>query len=346
MSRSIAADAPRGRRERWFADAVIAGFVATGVATVVLVVAYNAAAAIGVEEGGGLFRRWLWELTHNEVVSFSRAAPGLAIMLHLVFGLFWAGVYAYWLEYRLPGSGWRSGMVFGLIPYAVSLFALLPAAGVGLLEWALSAGPLPVVGNLVLHLVYGGVLGQLYDASADQPALAEDARYDEPLERAAVAHSEQLGAAGILAGAAAGALLGLGLALLLPPTLPGEAFSGWSLVLAGSGLLAGGAVGAVVGSFAGLPGATRDPTDDDAPRPDLLEHTALPFLIPAAVILLAAATVTAIGLALLSLAPASRLLPVYVALGLTALIALGAWLLASAQSSRPSNRDTVSHSGH
>ena len=45
-----------------------------------------------------------------------------------------------------------------------------------MLDWAFSAGPLVPVGNLVLHLIYGFTLGQLYDASADEPALGDDLR--------------------------------------------------------------------------------------------------------------------------------------------------------------------------
>ena len=61
-------------------------------------------------------------------------------------------------------------MRFALLPWLFSLLVLLPAAMVNMLDWALSAGPLVPVGNLVLHLIYGFTLGQLYDASADEPA--------------------------------------------------------------------------------------------------------------------------------------------------------------------------------
>ncbi len=330
------------RRRRWLADAVIAGFVATGASAVILVVAFAVAEALGEEQGGGQFRSWLWELTHNQVVSFSQGAPALAILLHLVFGLIWALVYAYWFEYRVGASGWRAGMLFGLLPYAASLLALLPAAGVGLLGFALSAGPLPAIGNLVLHLAYGGVLGQLYDASADEPATAADVTYDEPMEAPAVEHSEAWGAAGIIGGVLVGAVMGFGLAILLPPTLPGEAFGGWSLALAAGGVLAGGGVGAIVGSFAGLPGNRHEPAEESL-GPDPFEHVVLPFLIPPAVIVFAAGLISVLGLTLLSL---SKFGAVGVALLVTAVIAFGAWLLSSRPPGPSSPRDTVSQSGH
>ena len=46
-----------------------------------------------------------------------------------------------------------------------------------------------MAGNFILHMVYGAVLGQLYDPSADEPALAQDVEHAEPLQQAAVAHS-------------------------------------------------------------------------------------------------------------------------------------------------------------
>src|SRR5207253_1523498 len=140
-----------------------------------------------------------------------------------------------------------------------SLLILLPAALFNMLDWALTAGPLVPIGNFVLHMIYGFTLGQLYDASADEPALSQDLTYDEPLERLAVEHSEDFGAAGILAGGVVGAAVGTMMAVILPPTLPGVDFGGWEIALAVGGILAGGAVGGIVGSFAGLPQTPPEP---------------------------------------------------------------------------------------
>src|SRR5260370_26510206 len=187
----------RGARRRWFTDAIIAGFVAIGASTGALMIAYVLANG-AADSQGDFFRRWLWQLTHNEVVAFSSGRPAIALALHVVLGLVWALVYARFVEYRLSGPGWRRGMLFSLIPFVFSLLILLPAAVVNMLDWALSAGPLVPVGNLILHLIYGYTLGQLYDSSADAPARIEDLAYHEPLQRAAAEHSEDFGAAGRL----------------------------------------------------------------------------------------------------------------------------------------------------
>jgi len=286
-------------RRRWFADSVIAGFVAIGSSTAALMIAYVLANGAS-DSQGDFFRQWLWLLTHNDIVSFSRAAPAVVIAGHVVLGVIWALVYARFFEPRLSGPGWRRGMLFSLLPWLFSLLILLPAAMFDRLDVALSAGPLPPLGNLILHLIYGFTLGQLYDASADEPALAEDTVYDEPLERAAVEHSEEFGAAGILVGAVVGAAVGIGLAVVLPPVLPNIDFQGWSVALAVGGLLAGGAVGGIVGSFAGLP-STPDDSAETAEGPDPFDYHVLPFLLPPFLVLVIAAIIVSFGSGLLQL---------------------------------------------
>jgi hypothetical protein len=241
-------------------------------------------------------------------------------------------------------------MRFALLPWLVSLLLLLPAAAINMLDWALSAGPLVPVGNLILHLVYGFTLGQLYDASADEPAIAGDLTYEEPLERTAVEHSEDFGAAGILVGGIVGACVGIGLAVVLPPVLPNVDFGGWSAALAVGGILAGGAVGGIVGSFAGLPQAPPDPADL-AGEPDPFQHTVLPFLIPIFLILVIAAIITTFGMGLLQLGKSElEIGPIVIAKAVVAAIigtfalGLGALYLATRpDQSPPSSRDTVSH---
>src|SRR6266508_237168 len=219
--------ASRRARSRWFADAIIAGFVAIGTSTGVLMIAYVLANG-AADSQGDILRRWLWLLTHNEVVEFSSGRPAIAIAVHVVLGLIWALVYARFIESQRglrwwlgDGPGWSRGMRFAILPWIFSLLILLPAALFNVLDWALSAGPLVPIGNLVLHLIYGFTLGQLYDASADAPALGADLVYDEPLERAAVEHSEDFGAAGILAGCVVGAAIVAMLDVVLPPALLG-----------------------------------------------------------------------------------------------------------------------------
>src|SRR5207302_8013108 len=282
---SAAAERRTGPRRRWLSDAIIAGFVAIGTSTAAMMIAYVIANGAG-DAQGDLLRRALWQLTHNDVVAFSSGRPAYALVLHVVLGLVWALVYARFVEWNRSldwwighGPGWSRGMRFAIVPWLVSLLVLRPAAAINMLDWVLSAGPLPPIGNLFLHLIYGFTLGQLYDSSADETALAADLTHEEPLQRIAVEHSEDFGAAGIVVGGIVGAFVGIGMAVILPPVLPNVDFGGWEVALAVGGILAGGAVGGIVGSFAGLPQAAPDPDDLEA-GPDPFQHTVMPFLIP------------------------------------------------------------------
>ena len=291
------------------------------------------------------------------MVAFSSGRPAYALVLHVVLGLVWALIYARFVEWNPSlrwwignGPGWSRGMRFSLLPWLVSLLILLPAAAINMLDWALSAGPLVPVGNLILHLIYGFTLGQLYDASADEPVLAADLTYKEPLERLAVEHSEDFGAAGILVGGIVGALVGIGLAVVLPPVLPNVDFGGWSVALAVGGILAGGAVGGVVGSFAGLPQTAMDPAELAA-GPDPFQHNVLPFLIPPTLIVIIAAIISTLGTTLLQFGREQfQIGPVLIGKSVIAasigilVIGFGALYLATRpDQSPPSSRETVSH---
>lgn len=345
----------RGVRRRWWSDAVIAGFVAIGTSTGVLMLAY-ALANGAADSQGDILRRWLWLLTHNEVVAFSSGRPAVSIALHVVLGLVWAIVYARFIEWSPAfswwvgrGPGWARGMRFALLPWLVSLLILLPAALFDKLDVAFSAGPLVPLGNLVLHLIYGFTLGQLYDASADEPNLGADLVYAEPMERRAIEHSEDLGATGILFGAIIGAAVGIMLAVVLPPVLPNVDFGGWQVALAVGGILAGGAVGSIVGSFAGLPQTEPEPfTEFDL---DPFTHRVMPFLLPPLLLVIIAAVIITMGETLLQFGKSEievgslRIGAAVVAASLGVLLIGVIGLMLSLQPDHsPSSRDTVSHS--
>jgi Family of unknown function (DUF6789) len=345
-------------RERWLSDAIISGFVAIGTSTAALFIAYALANGASNSQGDVL-RQWLYQLTHNKVVEFSNGSPAYALAIHVVLGIVWALIYARFIEWnrRLNwwighGPGWERGIRFAILPWLFSLLVLLPAAMVDMLGWALSAGPLVPLGNLVLHLIYGFTLGQLYDASTGDVAVGADVTYEEPLTQLAVAHSEDFGAAGIVVGAIVGALVGTGLAIVLPPVLPNVDFGGWQAALAVGGILAGGAVGGIIGSFAGLPQTPPEPVElgED---PDPFHYRVLPFLIPPTLLVVVIAIISTFGTALLQLGKSEMEIgPIVIAKAVVAavlgifIIGFGALFLANRpDQSPPSSRETVSHSG-
>ena len=228
----------REYREDWLRDSILSGFAATFAMSVVLAAAYGLATAIGVRNGNTT-QHWFWALTHNPVTRTTENSVVVAIALNLVMGLVWAIIYGRFFEPRLPGTGWERGMLFSLIPWVLSIVAFLPVMGGGFLGFGIGAGPLPLLGNLILHLVYGAVLGAVF-------ALALEAGLDDtPEERAAAEAAERGGAVGVAGGIIVGALFGWALG----PSMSGVGNMG-VVILAGA--LAGAAIGALIGSLMGI----------------------------------------------------------------------------------------------
>ncbi len=120
------------------------------------------------------------------------------------------------------------------------------------------AGPLPAVGNLILHLMYGAALGLVYgplgDVLMEEPADAGQ----RDLEVVSMHRAEGSAARGILIGVAVGG--GIGLLGLLVGTgwhvsLILGLSPGWFMLSAAT---VGAALGALVGAIMGLPTQTAD----------------------------------------------------------------------------------------
>jgi hypothetical protein len=244
---SVSQEVPRQRNGRltdWLPLSFLSGFVATGVMALMLMLGYGAAVVLGNSQGSVL-ARWIWALAHNPLTDTTHALLPLAIVLHFAAGIAWAIVYAALVEPRLSGPGWRRGLEFALLPWLASLVIFLPLMGGGLLGLSLGAGPLPILGNLVLHLAYGLSLGQLYPS---ERILAE---HDE-VDPGELVHNERMIALGILPGLVIGALLGLVVSGFMAP-------GSQPLLVAVLGAIMGSAAGALLGSFAGLnPAAPGD----------------------------------------------------------------------------------------
>lgn len=221
-------------RTNWLSNSVIAGFPATVVMTVVFIAGFLFSGALGAQDGN-IVSRWFWGLTNNSLTDSAYDIPIGAYSVNLLAGLVWAGVYGYFAEPRLSGPGWRKGMLFSIVPWLLSLFIFFPIVGAGILGADLGAGPLPAIGNLVLYLVYGAVLGSIY-AVPDESAV--DAAGADGWE----AQAQNRGmVVGLVGGLVTGMIVGLALGLVISPNDVSETEM----------LLAGAAVGTMIGAIAG-----------------------------------------------------------------------------------------------
>ncbi len=238
-------------REDWLRAGVLAGFLATFAMTIALLAGYVLAQGIANAQGNVL-QRWCSALVNNPVAERTADGVMLAIGANLIMGLLLAMVYARFIAPLLDGPGWWRGVRFAIIPWLLSLAIFLPLMGGGFFGMDVGAGPLPILGNLLLHVVYGLVLGAMYAL----PAMAwlDDTRAD----RDNAAGAERGAAFGVALGLPAGFLLGWMIApgfqsLASRP----EAAFGMALV--------GAAIGITIGSFAGM-SRSRPPTAGEIAR--------------------------------------------------------------------------------
>jgi hypothetical protein len=193
--------------------------------------------------------RWLINLTHNRLIDASLSDVYLAAGVYLAGGLLWALLYTL-VEPRLPGSAWKRGVLFAMLPALVSLVVVLPMLGGGLFGLAFGAGPLPTIGNVLLHAVYGAILGIFYGPFGDRDASTLERSLPVSGDRAGRSY-EPVAALSLLGGLFVGGVIGLIATFEMSRT--SDLFVGTSagaLVLWGA--LLGAVIGLFVGSFAGL----------------------------------------------------------------------------------------------
>lgn len=247
-------DVRQEQRFDWIRTSVISGFVATFAMTVAIAVGYLIARA-GGDADGSTFQQWLYGLTNNEMTRQVSDAFAFVMVLNLIVGLVLAGVYARFAEPVLTGPSWRRGAIFSLAPWLVSILVLFPIMGGGFLAMNVDAGPLAVLGDLVVHLVYGAVLGTMF-------AIEEgEGNEDNASEHATSASAERGAAIGI----AIGGVLGFIGGWIVAPSMDGLASQP---VIGFAGALSGAAIGTLIGSLVSMvddsePVSTsRDANDD------------------------------------------------------------------------------------
>jgi hypothetical protein len=247
-------------RHDWLPRAIISGFISTVVMAILFFFAYGGARIatqihLSSNRGGPQFTSWLEALTQNQVLDVAASSLYLAAAIHLVVGVAWALVYAYYFEPRIQGPDWMRGVVFAFVPWILSLVVFLPLVGGGLFGTAIGAGPLPAIGNLILHLAYGATLGAIYGPLGDIPAdnLSRAAPQDE---LAIMEHYEQTAARGIVIGGIVGAVLGVvGVVLVgLDPRQGGLGVP--PVVLVPIAMAVGSILGGLWGSISGLTATT------------------------------------------------------------------------------------------
>ena len=132
--------------------AVAAGLVGTAVMTFLMLVAPVV----------GLPRMAIGQLLSTVLavsVAFLPIGPAAGWALHALFGVALAIIYAAAFVGRLPGKPLARGALYGVLVFVLAQLLFMPLVGAGVF----SRGDVPMIlGSLVGHLVYGGLVGIIY----------------------------------------------------------------------------------------------------------------------------------------------------------------------------------------
>lgn len=237
----------------WGAHAITSGFMATIAMGVTIIVGFVLATNLGSQTGNTIFQ-WLYHLAHNAITNTTQNSVFVAAALYLVFGLIWALLYARLVEPLLRGAGWQRGLTFAMVPFLLSVIVFLPSVGGGFLGKDFGAGPLPVIGNFIMHMVYGITLGSMYAQMYAVGAGQEDNAFVASHQHIVMERSGQRAALGILVGIVVGAIVGVILGSNVFSSVPGNSDNLITGVgeLSLAGAVLGASLGALAGSVSGL----------------------------------------------------------------------------------------------
>jgi len=95
--------------------------------------------------------------------AYASLPPALGWIFHLCVGILFALLYAGGLVQRLRVSPIARGLTDGVGLFLLSQLAFMPLVGAGVFS---RGDPAMLLGSLIGHLTYGGVLGAIYNAPA------------------------------------------------------------------------------------------------------------------------------------------------------------------------------------
>ncbi len=131
-----------------FAKAIIAGFLATVVLTLMMI----AKGAIGLMPALDPI---------DMIADMLGVSATFAWGVHFMIGsVMWGGTFAL-LEPHLPGGEfWVKGVVFGVGAWLIMMVGMMPLAGAGL--FGMQLGIMAPIMTLLMHVVFGAVLGAAF----------------------------------------------------------------------------------------------------------------------------------------------------------------------------------------
>ena len=98
-------------------------------------------------------------------------SPMLGWIVHFMIGVVGYGLAMAFIGPHLPGGSITAGVILGIIGWLMMMVVLMPMAGAGM--FGMSMGIMAPVMTLLLHLIFGAVLGWTYGRlTSSRPAAA------------------------------------------------------------------------------------------------------------------------------------------------------------------------------
>lgn len=134
-------------------NGLIAGFAATAVLSAIMIMK----SMMGVMPDVNAIKMMAGMIA--EKTGMTNTIP-IAWIMHFVIGtLAWGGGYSL-LQGMLPGSSLVKGILFGVGAWLIMMLVVMPMTGEGL--FGLNIGPHATMATLMLHVIFGAVLGTVY----------------------------------------------------------------------------------------------------------------------------------------------------------------------------------------
>jgi uncharacterized membrane protein YagU involved in acid resistance len=93
------------------------------------------------------------------LAGFMNIPVALGWVMHFVIGIILAAGYVFVWQNFMSGSDIVKGLVISLIPFIMAQVVVMPIMGAGFFSSNTPVPVMKVMGSLIGHLVYGGVLG-------------------------------------------------------------------------------------------------------------------------------------------------------------------------------------------
>jgi hypothetical protein len=159
--RALAASVQRAGRDQRLRAGALAGGLATIGSTLLLNALVNVAGDLAFRAPGTFVERTAARLALGVAHDLQPWMLVVAVPGFLLVGVGWGAVYAAWVRPRLPVHDAVAGLLFAVVPLAVSVVVVMPA--LGLVSYPLDvAGQVALAGEAIRHAAYGLLLGLIY----------------------------------------------------------------------------------------------------------------------------------------------------------------------------------------